>query len=484
MSVQSEVDRINTNVQSSLSAISETGVEVPEGANSDNLPAAVAAMANEKQDKLSGTKGQVVGFDESGNAVAQDANYAPASHASDETIHVTADQKTAWDAKATTTYVDQKIAAIPTPDVSGQIGTHNADTAAHADIRAEITKSYDKVISMGEQLVVNGNGFMGNNTNFSRLTFDGSQTNNSPGSFRNELNNGGNIMPDEFIPIDVKNRYKWSMDFKCLNSVGPMYSFIACYDVDKNEIISSNVNYLAGTKTKLTRDLVAGDTHMYVEDVSAWSTERAYYTVAYIWNYANSFGYIYPAETYTRNKVPLVASGAYLSSSAIDAENNTLTLEKAYTGVTIPAGTELSQGFNGHSYDYGPLSGTIVPTEWKTYEKIFGSGDLKAGTAYIKMGFLWNYGSKADVIWGTNFSIRSIETPATDTQIANRSTEYNVITPTNLDSAIKAAMCDGKGAAWTDDEKAAARTRMGSVSSDEVKTMISAALGVIENGAY
>ena len=72
MSVQSEVDRINTNVQSSLSAISETGVEVPEGANSDNLPAAVAAMANEKQDKLSGTKGQVVGFDESGNAVAQD----------------------------------------------------------------------------------------------------------------------------------------------------------------------------------------------------------------------------------------------------------------------------------------------------------------------------------------------------------------------------------------------------------------------------
>ena len=32
-------------------------------------------------------------------------------------------------------YTDQKIAAIPTPDVSGQIGTHNTDTAAHADIR-------------------------------------------------------------------------------------------------------------------------------------------------------------------------------------------------------------------------------------------------------------------------------------------------------------------------------------------------------------
>lgn len=35
-------------------------------------------------------------------------------------------------------YTDQKIAAIPTPDVSGQIGTHNADTTAHSDIRTAL----------------------------------------------------------------------------------------------------------------------------------------------------------------------------------------------------------------------------------------------------------------------------------------------------------------------------------------------------------
>lgn len=35
-------------------------------------------------------------------------------------------------------YTDDKIAAIPTPDVSGQIGTHNTDTAAHQDIRNAI----------------------------------------------------------------------------------------------------------------------------------------------------------------------------------------------------------------------------------------------------------------------------------------------------------------------------------------------------------
>ena len=73
MSIQSEVERISTNVQNTLEAIRQTGVSVPENATSDALPAAAAALANEKQDKLTGTQGQVVGFDSSGNAVAQEA---------------------------------------------------------------------------------------------------------------------------------------------------------------------------------------------------------------------------------------------------------------------------------------------------------------------------------------------------------------------------------------------------------------------------
>ena len=52
MSIQSEIDRINSNVQSALNAVADTGVSVPDGANSDNLRAAVSALANEKQDKL------------------------------------------------------------------------------------------------------------------------------------------------------------------------------------------------------------------------------------------------------------------------------------------------------------------------------------------------------------------------------------------------------------------------------------------------
>lgn len=72
MSIQSEIDRINSNVQAALNAVADTGVSVPENANSNDLSAAVLALANEKQDKLTGTQGQVVGFDAEGMPVAQD----------------------------------------------------------------------------------------------------------------------------------------------------------------------------------------------------------------------------------------------------------------------------------------------------------------------------------------------------------------------------------------------------------------------------
>lgn len=51
MSVQSEINRIQKNVSDTLSVIAETGVSVPEGANSDDMPALAAALAGQKLDK-------------------------------------------------------------------------------------------------------------------------------------------------------------------------------------------------------------------------------------------------------------------------------------------------------------------------------------------------------------------------------------------------------------------------------------------------
>lgn len=70
MSIQSEITRITNNVQDTIDVIEQTGVSVPAGANSDNLPSLAQALANEKQDKLTGTEGQYVGFNSAGVAVA------------------------------------------------------------------------------------------------------------------------------------------------------------------------------------------------------------------------------------------------------------------------------------------------------------------------------------------------------------------------------------------------------------------------------
>ena len=50
------------------------------------------------------------------------------------------------------TYTDQQIAAIPTPDVSGQINTHNTSGSAHADIRQAITDALGNVYTKTETL--------------------------------------------------------------------------------------------------------------------------------------------------------------------------------------------------------------------------------------------------------------------------------------------------------------------------------------------
>ena len=62
-------------------------------------------------------------------------------------------------------------------------------------------------------------------------------------------------------------------------------------------------------------------------------------------------------------------------------------------------------------------------------------------------------------IWNNNGSLRI--SYATDAEISDRTGTRKAIVCANMDYAVKAAMCDGKGAAWTSAEQKAARERMG-----------------------
>lgn len=62
-------------------------------------------------------------------------------------------------------------------------------------------------------------------------------------------------------------------------------------------------------------------------------------------------------------------------------------------------------------------------------------------------------------IWNDNGSLKV--SYATDAEISTRFGFRKAIVCTNMDTAVKAAMCDGKGAAWTDEERLAALLRLG-----------------------
>lgn len=286
--------------------------------------------------------------------------------------------------------------------------------------KTELYKTYDKVTSKGEQLIVNGSCLMCDNTNFSAWLFDGNVANNSPGSFTMERGiQDRNGRTDEFIPINTEREYTFSLDVKSLNKTGKIYSFLDMYDIDGLPITSYNHMYAAGSLTTLAQDLKQGDTVVYLTDISKWDKTKAHHTWLSVWNYKNSFGYTYPKETYTRNVFRIKRNGSYIADDAFDTVNKTITLEKAYSGETIPAGTHVSQGVQGSGYKYMSLMGVTVPTEWTRYSGTIKGVDFSGtniinmfspGIAMVKIGFLWNYYEGSDAppdeqFWITNLSL-------------------------------------------------------------------------------
>lgn len=95
--------------------------------------------------------------------------------------------------------------------------------------------------------------------------------------------------------------------------------------------------------------------------------------------------------------------------------------------------------------------------------QIAGSSVLVDGVANVPVASGSVFGVIKTQSWGGTMMDDNgylVVYPSTIDHVTGRVSK-TVITPTNLDYAVKAAMCDGKGAAWTDAEQKAARERMG-----------------------
>ena len=251
------------------------------------------------------------------------------------------------------------------------------------------------VASRGENLVTNGTCLLGNNTNFSRFTYDGSETYYAGGSFKTSTLNGV-FTNDEYIPVDVNQTYKFSYYIKSSNASARYYDYVSMFDIDKNNIQASHVMWIEGSTTTLAKELKNGDTKVYLTSVAGFntSTTHNYQRGLTFWNYKNSKGYSYGKETYSRN----TWSDLWADGSSIDKTNNTITLKTAWTHGTFPAGTPVSQRSDGGSYTYFNQNFLLSPANTWVYKtgvlngvgKNNAYGKFREGTAFVKVGWLLN----------------------------------------------------------------------------------------------
>ena len=250
------------------------------------------------------------------------------------------------------------------------------------------------VSSRGENLITNGTCMLGDNTNFSQFEYDGSDTYYAGGSFSITAKNA-NTKNDEYIPVDISNKYTLSYYIKTDNENARYYDMLLMYDVDKKIINATNIMWMNGSTTKLAKDLKKGDTVVYLEDVSGFNYTTYSYQRGFIfWDYTNSKGYTYEPETYSRN----VYQSLWDDNNAIDIRNNTITLKNPWSDTTVPAGTHLSQCNDGNSYTYFNSGYGLTKDTWtKMTGSISGVGKnnesrkFREGTAFVKIGWLIPY---------------------------------------------------------------------------------------------
>ena len=279
-----------------------------------------------------------------------------------------------------------KTSSSGSAEGSGGGGLMSAADKAALDGIANVR---DWVVSRGENLVSNGYATLGDNTNFSGAAFDGADAFQSGGSFSHRATSPSTLFTDEPMPYDPSIAYRLSYYIKGDCADARYYDILDCFDIDGLRIDDSKVTFTPGSTTRLAADLKPGDTHVSLESVAGFNASdsdgrQRFNRGLMFWDYANSYGYEYPPETYTRNRHDGLWSS---NASAIDKSSNRVALDKPWSGRAVPKGTGVSQTENGATFVYGNAYFTVPAGEW-TRKEVTLEGKARPGTAYVKIGWL------------------------------------------------------------------------------------------------
>lgn len=180
--------------------------------------------------------------------------------------------------------------------------------------------------------------------------------------------------------------------------------------------------------------------------------------------YSTSAGASATTATTKANEAKGYAESASADASSVASWNN-----KVYVGNTAPSESNVSiwinpdeddppdivEQVNQQSDDIVELDNRVTDLENKP------SGDIDS------LPLVTSTNNGKGVVGGYNVNY-GIGFNTVGVPYINQANNYNITTranyipivPANLDFAVKSAMCDGKGASWTDEEKASARERM------------------------
>lgn len=196
------------------------------------------------------------------------------------------------------------------------------------------------------------------------------------------------------IPICNTDTYKMEFDIKFNSDLsGNKYYSLMPYDQYKNHIDITSINKYANTDTTLAKPLNNGDTTVTLTDASNWyagnSSPTPYIGIC-----------DYPEFGTER---------ARLFKAYNSIENNILTLQSAWAGGNIPAGTKVAN-FRPRNVEFylGSVTPSTAPKEWKHYEYIFKGNNIRKFTNYIKFAVIW--GSEYKIC---NMKLTNLTSPQT-----------------------------------------------------------------------
>ena len=213
------------------------------------------------------------------------------------------------------------------------------------------------------------------------------------------------------LDVEVNWLHKYFME-GYVKSVGAvqskLYMGFYCRDADGNFIDLRNCG--GQSNTTLSQDLEDGDTYAYVTDASVFSaTSDTYYFRNLLFFPPNHAKYFRP---WWHTRIGYGSPTMYYSER--DTSNNKLRLstignrdgsgDTTWCGGFIPAGTPVSRGVAGGTYNYCISGGGTISTSWAQLDQtVNGNGypsrnsscTFRQGTKYIRPMTLNNYGQSA-----------------------------------------------------------------------------------------